>query len=99
VQPMAKPGVEVIIGMSKDAQFGPVLMFGLGGIFVEIIKDVSFRIVPLLKRDAKEMVREIKGFPLLSGYRGSEPVDIENWKSAAESVGVCRENPEIKNWT
>ena len=78
VQPMAKPGVEVIIGMSKDAQFGPVLMFGLGGIFVEIIKDVSFRIVPLLKRDAKEMVREIKGFPLLNGYRGSEPVDIAN---------------------
>jgi acyl-CoA synthetase (NDP forming) len=94
---MAKPGVEVIIGMSKDAQFGPVLMFGLGGIFVEIIKDVSFRIVPLLKRDAKEMVREIKGFPLLSGYRGSEPVDIENLENLLLKVSeFVEKTPEIK---
>lgn len=78
VQAMARQGVEVIIGMSKDAQFGPVLMFGLGGVLVEILKDVAFRIVPLVKRDAKEMIREIKGFPLLQGYRGSEPVDVEN---------------------
>ena len=97
VQPMAKPGVEVIIGMSKDAQFGPVLMFGLGGIFVEIIKDVSFRIVPLFKRDAKEMVREIKGFPLLNGYRGSEPVDIANLENLLLKVSVfVEQNPEIK---
>jgi acyl-CoA synthetase (NDP forming) len=97
VQPMAKPGVEVIIGMSKDAQFGPVLMFGLGGIFVEIIKDVSFRIVPLLKRDAKEMVREIKGFPLLNGYRGSEPVDIENLENLLLKVSeFVEKTPEIK---
>ena len=97
VQPMAKPGVEVIIGMSKDAQFGPVLMFGLGGIFVEIIKDVSFRIVPLLKRDAGEMVREIKGFPLLKGYRGSEPVDIENLEKLLPRVSeFVEQTPEIK---
>ena len=97
VQPMAKPGVEVIIGMSKDAQFGPVLMFGLGGIFVEIIKDVSFRIVPLLKRDAGEMVREIKGFPLLNGYRGSEPVDIENLENLLLKVSeFVEKTPEIK---
>lgn len=76
VQKMARPGTEVIIGMSKDAQFGPVLMFGLGGILVEILKDVSFRIVPLTKRDAADMVREIKGFPVLNGYRGHEPADI-----------------------
>lgn len=76
VQPMAKPGVEVIIGMSKDAQFGPVIMFGLGGIFVEILKDVSFRIVPLLRRDAAEMIRDIKGFPVLQGYRGQPPSDV-----------------------
>jgi acyl-CoA synthetase (NDP forming) len=58
MQKMARPGVEVIIGMSKDAQFGPVIMFGLGGILVEVLKDVSFRIVPLTKRDAAEMVRK-----------------------------------------
>ena len=78
VQKMARPGVEVIIGMSQDAQFGPVLMFGLGGILVEILKDVSFRIVPLTKRDAGEMIREIKGYPVLEGYRGQEPVDVAN---------------------
>jgi acetate---CoA ligase (ADP-forming) subunit beta len=97
VQPMAKPGLEVIIGMSKDAQFGPVLMFGLGGIFVEIIKDVSFRIVPLQKRDAKEMVREIKGFPLLNGYRGSEPVDIANLENLLLKVSAfVEQTPQIK---
>ena len=62
--------------MSKDAQFGPVLMFGLGGIFVEVLKDVSFRIVPVTRRDAKEMIREIRGYQLLEGYRGQEPANI-----------------------
>jgi len=76
VQKMARPGVEVIIGLSKDAQFGPVLMFGLGGILVEVLKDVSFRIVPLNRKDAEEMIRELKGYPLLQGYRGQEPADI-----------------------
>ena len=73
---MARPGVEVIVGMTKDPQFGPVLMFGLGGILVEVLKDVSFRIVPLAKKDAREMIREIKGYPLLEGYRGQEAADI-----------------------
>jgi acyl-CoA synthetase (NDP forming) len=76
VQKMAKSGVEVIIGMTKDPQFGPVLMFGLGGILVEVLKDVAFRIVPLAPRDARQMVREIRGFPLLEGYRGSPPSDV-----------------------
>lgn len=76
VQAMARPGTEVIIGMTKDPQFGPVLMFGLGGILVEVLKDVSFRVVPLTPRDARQMVREIKGYPLLEGYRGSEPADV-----------------------
>ena len=76
VQNMARTGVEVIIGMSKDPQFGPVLMFGLGGIMVEVLKDVSFRIVPLTKRDAREMIREIKGYPILEGYRGQEAANV-----------------------
>ena len=76
VQPMARPGVEVIIGMSKDATFGPVLMFGLGGVLVELLKDVAFRIVPLSQRDAEEMLHDIKGFPLLQGYRGTPAVNL-----------------------
>lgn len=75
VQGMAKAGTEVIIGMTKDPSFGPVLMFGLGGIFVEVLKDVSFRIVPIGSTDAAEMIEEIKGKKLLEGYRGSDPVD------------------------
>jgi acyl-CoA synthetase (NDP forming) len=77
VQKMARPGIEVIVGMSKDPQFGPVLMFGLGGILVEVLKDVAFRIVPLEPRDARQMIREIKGFPVLEGFRGQEPADLE----------------------
>ena len=97
VQAMARQGVEVIIGMSKDAQFGPVLMFGLGGVLVEILKDVAFRIVPLVKRDAKEMIREIKGFPLLQGYRGSEPVDVENLENILLKVSeFIEKTPDIK---
>jgi len=97
VQKMARPGVEVIIGMSKDAQFGPVLMFGLGGILVEILKDVSFRIVPLTKRDAGEMVREIKGYPLLEGYRGQQPVDVSNLEDWLIKLSEFSErNPEVR---
>ncbi len=76
VQKMAAAGTEVIVGMSKDPQFGPVLMFGLGGIFVEVLKDVAFRIVPLEARDARQMVREIKGFAVLEGVRGQPPADL-----------------------
>jgi acyl-CoA synthetase (NDP forming) len=97
VQKMARPGVEVIIGMSQDAQFGPVLMFGLGGILVEVLKDVSFRIVPLSRRDAAEMIREIRGYPLLEGYRGQEAVDIsclEEW--LLKLSAFVEKNPEIR---
>lgn len=97
VQKMARPGVEVIIGMSKDAQFGPVIMFGLGGVFVEILKDVAFRIVPLERRDAHEMIQEIKGRPLLEGYRGSDPVDIANLEEVILKVSAfVEQHPEIK---
>jgi len=96
VQKMARPGVEVIIGMSQDAQFGPVLMFGLGGILVEVLKDVSFRIVPLSRRDAAEMLREIKGYPLLEGYRGQEAVDISCLEELLIKVSdFVEQNPEI----
>ena len=76
-QQMAKSGVEIMIGMVNDASFGPVVAFGLGGIFVEVLKDVAFRIVPFDKNDAAEMIDEIKGKKLLEGFRGSEPVDKE----------------------
>ena len=77
VQPMAQPGIEVIMGMTKDPQFGPVLMFGLGGILVEVLRDVAFRIVPLVPRDAHQMIREIKGYPVLEGFRGQPPADVQ----------------------
>ncbi len=97
VQRMARPGVEVIIGMSKDAQFGPVLMFGLGGIWVEVLKDVAFRIAPLARRDAREMITEIKGYPLLTGYRGQEPVDMAKLEDFLLKVSRFVElNPEVK---
>ena len=81
VQGMAKSGLEIIIGMTLDTQFGPVLMFGLGGIFVEVMKDVSFGITPLMKRDADEMIRSIKGYPLLNGFRGAPKIDVANLES------------------
>jgi len=97
VQKMAKPGIEVIIGMTKDAQFGPVIMFGLGGILVEVLKDVSFRIVPMTKRDASEMITEIKGFPILKGYRGHDPADVPFLEDLIIKVSdFVEKNPEIK---
>jgi acetate---CoA ligase (ADP-forming) subunit beta len=97
VQPMAPSGVEVIVGMSKDPQFGPVLMFGLGGILVEVLKDVSFRIVPVTERDAREMIREIKGYPILEGYRGQKPASIPALEKLIVKVSqFVEKNPQIK---
>ena len=97
VQKMARPGTEVIIGMTKDAQFGPVLMFGLGGTLVELLKDVSFRIVPLERDDAREMIREIKGYPLLEGYRGSKGVDTTVLEEILLKISAFVDNhPDIK---
>ena len=96
VQRQARPGTGVIVGMTKDPQFGPVLMFGLGGVLVEVLKDVAFRIVPLAPRDAREMVREIKGFPLLQGYRGSEPADLAALEDLVLKVSdFVERHPEI----
>ena len=88
---------EIIIGMMKDPSFGPVIMFGLGGIFVEVLKDVSFRIIPLEERDAQEMIAEIKGYKILKGVRGEAPKDIEAIKNLLMKVSqLTMENPEIK---
>jgi len=97
VQAMARSGTEVIVGMSKDPQFGPVLMFGLGGIFVEVLKDVAFRIVPLEERDAREMIDEIKGRAILDGVRGGEPADIEALAGLLLQLSAFAEaNPQVE---
>jgi len=96
VQRMADPGIEIIVGMTKDPQFGPALMFGLGGVFVEILKDVSFRIVPIEARDADEMIREIKGYSMLEGYRGSPPADLSKIQELLLSMSkFVSDHPEI----
>ncbi len=77
VAPMLKVGREIIIGVTEDPQFGHALMFGLGGIFVEVLKDVTFRIIPIEEKDAWKMLREIKGYPILSGARGEPPADMK----------------------
>ena len=88
---------EVIIGMMKDPHFGPVIMFGLGGIFVEVLKDISFRILPIEERDAEEMIAEIKGYEILKGARGEASKDIEAIKILLMKISqLSIENPEIK---
>jgi acyl-CoA synthetase (NDP forming) len=97
VQQMAPQGTEVIVGMTTDPQFGPVMMFGLGGIMVEVLKDVSFRLVPLEDRDASQMIDEIKGRPILSGVRGQPASDIGALKSAILKVAKFVEaHPEVR---
>lgn len=71
-------GKEIIIGMKRDPVFGPAIMFGLGGIFVEVLKDVSFRVAPVTKKEANEMIREIKAFKILEGVRGEGSVNIDS---------------------
>jgi len=73
----APDGLEVIVGGLDDATFGPTVIFGLGGIFAEALEDVSFRIAPLERRDAEEMVEEIQGYPLLTGARGQASYDLD----------------------
>jgi len=77
VQEMLEPGLEVILGIKKDPLFGPIVMFGLGGVLVEVMEDISMRVAPLNREDAKEMVEEIKGYPVLEGVRGQPRRDIE----------------------
>ena len=99
VAPMAKRGMEVIIGTKIDEQFGPVIMFGIGGIFVEVLKDVVFRVLPITKTAARRMIGEIKSAPIFNGYRGKPPVDqnalVELLMTVSEIIEAYPEIHEI----
>jgi len=100
-------GNEVAIGMNRDDQFGPTIMFGLGGIFIEILKDVSLRVAPINKNEALEMIKEIKGFKILDGARGNKKanintlvdilVNVSNLSLKEEQIKSIDFNPVIVN--
>lgn len=97
VQEMAPASTEVIVGAIKDPQFGPAIMFGLGGIFVEVLKDVTFRVAPITEDEAREMISEVKAYPLLKGYRNTPPADIEAIvKILLNTSKLVMEHEEIK---
>lgn len=97
VQEMAPQGTEVIVGAIMDPQFGQTLMFGLGGIFVELLKDVNFKVAPITLDDAKEMITGLKAYPLLNGYRNTTPADIDAIVSIlCNTSRLVMDNPEIK---
>ena len=97
VQHLAPQGTEVIVGMTTDPQFGPVMMFGLGGIMVEVLKDVSFRLVPLEEKDATQMLSEIKGKAILDGVRGQPAADLAALKHAILKVSdFVQAHPEVR---
>jgi acetyl coenzyme A synthetase (ADP forming)-like protein len=96
IQEMIRGGKEVIVGITKDVQFGHMVMFGLGGIYVEVLKDISFRVTPLSHEDAHEMIRETKTFPLLRGVRGEPEADIEAIEKALVMLSqLASDFPEI----
>ena len=96
VQEMIKGKRELVVGMNRDPQFGPCIMFGLGGIFTEILKDVSFRIAPIEKKDALEMMKEIKGHKILDAVRGMSTVDLEILTEILIKVGqIGLDNEEV----
>lgn len=87
LEKMVDPGLEVIVGLQNDPQFGPVIMFGLGGIYTEIFKDVSFRVLPITADDVKEMIGDLKGKSMLKGFRGSEPIDTSMLSDMLIKIG------------
>ena len=87
LEKMVPKGVEMIVGLQNDPQFGPVIMAGLGGIFTELFKDVSFRVLPITQDDALEMIEDLQGKLLLKGYRGSQPVDLDILCKALVNIG------------
>ena len=97
VQEMAPQSTEVIVGAIKDPQFGQTLMFGLGGIFVELLKDVTFRVAPITREDAYEMIKKIKAYPLLTGYRKTPPADLDTIINVLLNASkLVMDYPEIK---
>lgn len=99
VQEMAPPATEVIVGAIKDPQFGPAVMFGLGGIFVEVLKDVTFRVVPITEDEASEMITEVKAYPLLKGYRNTPPADTKAIaKILLNTSRLVSDCPQIKEF-
>jgi acetyl coenzyme A synthetase (ADP forming)-like protein len=99
VQKMVKGGRETILGMQQDPLFGPLIMFGLGGVFVEVMKDVAFRVLPITDLEAREMIRSIKGFPILAGVRGAGPADLAAIEDAILRLGqLAMDFPEIESF-
>lgn len=97
VQEMVKGPRELVVGLTRDPQFGPCVMFGLGGIFTEILKDISFRVAPLEKRDALEMMQEIKGHKILEAVRGMEAADLDMLTKILINVGrIGMEHEKVK---
>ncbi len=97
LQPMVKGGVEMALGMVRDPKFGPMVMCGLGGVFVEVVKDIAFRLPPLSREDAREMIAQLKGQKLLTGFRGAPPVDVEPLIDAIVRVSqLVSEAPHIR---
>ena len=88
VQPMVESGVEMIVGVTHDPVFGPIVVCGAGGVLVELVKDLAVRITPLTQQDAGEMIRSLKTFPLLSGYRGGPRYDVAALEEVVLRVGA-----------
>jgi acyl-CoA synthetase (NDP forming) len=96
VQPMAAAGIEAIVGLIQDPAFGPLIMFGLGGVATELLADTQFRILPLTDRDAADLVRSVRAAPLLTGYRGSTPTNVAALEELLVRVGRLGEaHPQI----
>jgi acyl-CoA synthetase (NDP forming) len=99
VQPMIPDGVEAIVGMTQDPSFGPVLMFGLGGVYVELLRDVTFKVAPVTDKDVREMLSSVRGSKLLEGWRGAPPADRAALETAilrlSQLVGLVPEIAEL----
>jgi acyl-CoA synthetase (NDP forming) len=92
LQPMAASGIEMLVGVTHDPVFGPILVCSAGGVLVELLKDVSVRITPLTNQDAKEIVQSLKTYPLLNGYRGGPRYDVAALEQVILRVGALVED-------